>query len=519
MVSALVHGKLRFDEAKRAVPGTPHIISGSSPLPHECGSAMAQQSISDDMLFLSVRDLGQRLRKGQIAPVALTEAYLQRLEKFGDRLGAVVTILRKQALAEARNAEKEIKGGRYRGPLHGIPYGVKDLVATCGTPTTWGAAPYRKQVFDYDGTVVRRLREAGAILVAKLAMVELAGAFGYNNADASFTGPGRNPWNLDYWAGGSSSGPGAAVAAALVPFAIGSETSGSIITPAAYCGVSGLRPTYGRVSRHGAMALSWTCDKLGPLCRSAVDCGLVLHAISGRDWQDPSSSGQRFYYLENYGRPLNELRIGYAPADFHERAAEQARPALQAALDVFRGISPKLSEILLPPMPYADVISTIIQSEAAAIFESLIKSDRLDLMPDEYQKAGLRAALDIPARDYLNAMRVRRLMQENIRLLFRQVDVILSASRAGPASGINEPLDHPGQPPALSAPPGNGSLIQAGNLAGLPAISLPCGFSTGANLPIAVQLVGKPFDELTLITLGREFQRRTDWHLKRPPVA
>src|SRR5205807_5586941 len=194
------------------------------------------------------------------------------LEKIGPKLGAVVTIVRGPALIRARAAEEEIRAGKYRGPLHGIPYGAKDILATKGMPTTWGAEPYRNQVFDYDATVIRKLRDAGAILVAKLAMVELAGGLGYNNADASFTGPGRTPWNTDYWSGGSSAGSGAATAAGLVAFAIGSETSGSIITPAAYSGVSGLRPTYGRVSRHGCMALSWTLDKIGPMCRSAEDC-------------------------------------------------------------------------------------------------------------------------------------------------------------------------------------------------------------------------------------------------------
>src|SRR5215510_5392321 len=200
---------------------------------------MAQDKLADDILYSSVRDLGNRLRTGKLSPVALAEAYLSRLDKLGPKLGAVVTVTRELALQEARAAEKEIKGGKYRGPLHGIPYGVKDLLATRGIPTTWGAEPFRKQVFDYDATVVRKLREAGGVLVAKLAMVELAGGFGYNNADASFTGPGRTPWNTNFWSGGSSSGPGAAVAAGLCAFTIGSETSGSIITPAAYCGISG----------------------------------------------------------------------------------------------------------------------------------------------------------------------------------------------------------------------------------------------------------------------------------------
>src|SRR5918912_3259245 len=245
--------------------------------------------LSDDILFSSITDLSKQIRAKRLSPVELTESYLDRLEKFGPRLGAVATVMRDSALAEARAAEAEIRRGHYRGPLHGIPYGAKDLLATRNAPTTWGAAPYKDQQFDYDATVVRRLREAGAILVAKLAMVELAGGMGYTHANASLTGACRTPWNTDYWSGGSSSGPGAAVAAGLVAFAIGSETSGSILTPCAFCGVSGLRPTYGRVSRHGAMALSWTLDKLGPMCRTAEDCRVVLSAIAGRDPLDPTS--------------------------------------------------------------------------------------------------------------------------------------------------------------------------------------------------------------------------------------
>src|SRR5215831_16078203 len=273
---------------------------------------MAQETLGDDIVFAPIRDLAERLRTRRLSPVALTEAYLDRLQKIGPRLNGVVTLMRDSALREARTADEEIRSGKYRGLLHGIPYGAKDLLATRGVPTTWGAEPFRKQQFDYDATVIRKLRDAGAILVAKLAMVELAGCFGYNNADASFTGPCRNPWNTLFWAGGSSSGSGAAVAAGLVPFAIGSETSGSIITPAAYCGVSGLRTTYGRVSRHGAMALSWTLDKLGPMCRSADDCGLVLAAIAGRDRLDPTTVARPFAHPENRKDPPGgkRFRIG-----------------------------------------------------------------------------------------------------------------------------------------------------------------------------------------------------------------
>src|SRR2546423_8064279 len=252
----------------------------------------------DDLSFASVAELGRRLRAKKISDTELAEHFLDRLERLGTTFGAVVTVTRGRALIEAAAADREIARGRWRGPLHGIPYGVKDLLAAEGYPTSWGAAPYENQLFAADATVVARLKAAGAVLVAKLAMVELAGGMGYNQANASFTGPGRTPWNPDYWSGGSSRGPGAAVAAGLVPFAIGSETSGSIVTPAAYSGVTGLRPTYGLVSRHGAMALAWTMDKLGPLGRTADDCALILSVIAGPDPLDQSTSGRSFVWSQ-----------------------------------------------------------------------------------------------------------------------------------------------------------------------------------------------------------------------------
>ena len=239
-------------------------------------------------LFIPVSELSKSLRAKKLSPVALVETSLERLDTKGRALNAVAT-LSSDALDRAREAEKEINAGRWRGPLHGVPYGAKDLLATKSMPTTWGAQPYRNQQFDYDATVIERLEKAGAILTAKLSMVELAGGMGYNNADAAWNGPGLNAWNKGYWSGGSSSGPGSAVSAGLVAFAIGSETVGSILTPSAFSGVTGLRPTYGLVSRHGAMALCWTLDKLGPMARSAEDCRLVLAAIAGRDPADPTS--------------------------------------------------------------------------------------------------------------------------------------------------------------------------------------------------------------------------------------
>ena len=239
-------------------------------------------------IFMPIRELGELVRQRQASPVEIAEIFLQRLDSIGPRYNAVVTVTRERAMEQARRAESEIAAGDYKGLLHGIPYGAKDLLATSGgIPTTWGAAPFREQVFDYDAAVVRRLEEAGAPLAAKLAMVEIAGGMGYRQPNASFTGPGMTPWGSDAWSGGSSSGSGASVAAGLVPFAIGSETWGSILSPANNCGLSGLRPTYGRVSRQGAMVLSWSLDKLGPLCLTADDCGIVLEAIAGADADDP----------------------------------------------------------------------------------------------------------------------------------------------------------------------------------------------------------------------------------------
>ena len=234
-------------------------------------------------VYTPLRTLSESIRSREASPVELAETFLQRLETHGPALNAVVTLTKGRAMKQAKKAEEEIKKGRARGPLHGVPWGGKDLLATAGTPTTWGAAPFKDQVFDHDAAVVEKLEDAGAVLLAKLAMIELAGGMGYRQPNASFTGPCATPWSPGHWSGGSSSGSGAAVAAGLVPFAIGSETWGSILSPANNCGVSGLRPTYGRVSRHGAMALSWTLDKLGPLCLTADCCGIVLEAIAGHD--------------------------------------------------------------------------------------------------------------------------------------------------------------------------------------------------------------------------------------------
>ena len=471
---------------------------------------MAQnQTVSEETLYLSVRELGNRIRARRLSPIALTEAYLARLEKLGPRLGAVITLMRDSAMKEARAADQDIRGGRYRGPLHGIPYGVKDLLATRGVPTTWGAEPYRKQVFDFDGTVVRKFRAAGAILLAKLAMVELAGGFGYNHADASFTGPGRTPWNTNYWSGGSSAGSGSATAAALVAFSIGSETSGSIITPAAYSGVSGLRPTYGRVSRHGAMALSWTLDKLGPMCRSADDCGLVLAAIAGQDPLDASTVDRTFTYPEPAVK--RKYRVGIIRDATHD-VQPAVRQNFEQSLKVLGKFCQITENVAFPDLPFGPVVSTLINAEAASAFRDLLDSGRASQLRAANDRWGGYAGATILAVDYLQAMRVRTKMKKALDELYAKYDALVAPSRSTVAYPIDVEFE--------KAYPGKGGgppVIPAGNIAGQPAISVLSGFGPN-NLPTGIQFTGKIWSEARLLAIAHAYQQATDWHTRRPKI-
>lgn len=471
--------------------------------------------LNNDIFFATISELHEGLRKREFSAKQLTRAYCDRLEKLGPVYNALSLLLRKSALKKAGEVDGDLKRKRYRGPLQGIPFGVKDLLSVAGKPTTWGALPYAHQIFDYDATVIKKLDHVGAILIGKLAMVELAGGGGYDSPAASMTGPGLNPWDKSRWSGGSSSGPGSAVAAGLVGFALGSETSGSIITPSAFCGVTGLRPTYGYVSRYGAMTLSWTMDKIGPMCRSAEDCGLVLETISGGDSKDAGSAGKRFYYAPQFARKFSDLTIGYAPVDFEEWAQAPARPVFKQAFEVIRGMGFRVKEVALPELPYGPVAGAIIDAEGSAVFEPLIESDRVNQLADKGQIAGLKAGLEIAAKDYLRAMRIRRIMQQESRKMFVDVDILVTPSRFGPAPSAHERFkDSSGK----SQPSSRGlhSLVPAGNLAGLPALSLPCGFVHG--LPLAISLVGRPFYENTLLAAGREYQKQTGWRRRRPPV-
>lgn len=478
--------------------------------------------MTDDILFSDLSELGELLRSRKISSVELTKAYLDRLETLGPKYNALATLTRPLAEQQAKEADDNFKRKRIAGPLQGIPFGVKDLLATKGIPTTWGSEPFKDQVFDYDATVIQKLQKSGAVLAAKLAMVPLAGGGGYRYSNPHLFGTCKNPWNPAHWAGGSSSGPAAGVSAAMVPFAIGSETGGSIVVAAAYSGITAIRPTYGLVSRHGAMALSWTLDKLGPMCHSADDCGIVLSAIAGDDPNDPSSSGRSFSYSKTAGPPMRDLRIGYWPGDFTETAVQNTRPAFAAALDVFRSMGVKMVEIKLPQLPYREVSGVIARGELSTVFGPLIKDEaRFNLMRDERQKAGLKGGLELRATDYLQATRIRRLIQEQIRQHFTKVDVVIcfTERNAAPRIDTETPERPAGAPrPPLPPAPGNTDLMGASNLTGLPGVTVPCGFTTDTRLPVGLHLVGRPFDDLVVIALGREYQKRTDWHRRRPPV-
>jgi aspartyl-tRNA(Asn)/glutamyl-tRNA(Gln) amidotransferase subunit A len=465
-----------------------------------------------DFAFLTVGELGRLLRRKRTSAAELANYFLDRLERLGPRFNAVVTVTRERALAEAVQADREIRQGKWRGPLHGIPYGVKDLLATKDYPTTWGAEPYRQQKFDFDATVIERLGAAGAVLVAKLAMVELAGGMGYSQANASFTGPGKTPWNTNYWSGGSSSGPGAAVAAGLVPFAIGSETSGSILTPAAYCGVTGLRPTYGLVSRHGAMALAWTMDKLGPLGRCAEDCALVLAAIAGKDPKDPSAVDRPHPLIPAPARKEGRWKIGI-PKGADKGIQPEVAVNFRTALKVLDDSIAVTEDVELPDLPYGAVAGMIIAAEGASAFDDLLRDGRLAQLTAPEDRTGGYPALAISAPDYLRALRVRRPLQRALDDFLKQFDALATPTRSTVANPIDKPFRE-GWPGIT----GGANVIGPTNVVGVPGISVPNGFGV-QNLPTGLSFAARAFDEAKLVALGRLYQERTDWHRRQPPLA
>src|SRR5215467_3860196 len=453
----------------------------------------------EDLAFSTVTQLAELVRTKQVSPVELTKMYLGRLKKYGPALLCVVTLTEELALKQAEEAEREIRRGKYRGPLHGIPCGVKDLFATKGIKTTWGAEPYRDQMIDYDSTVVERLNEAGAVLVAKLSMGALAQGARW------FGGVTRNPWDPDndrIGSSGSSAGPASATAGGLVGFSIGTETLGSIVSPSSRCGCTGLRPTYGRVSRYGAMGLSWTMDKIGPICRGVEDCAAALNALYGPDGKDITVGDAPFNW--NPDTNISSLRIGYLktefdppatpPANEQQRAqAEQRRTLYKDALAVLEKAGAKLTPIELPKFS-AGSLRFILSAEAAAAFDDITRDGRVNQLsgqaPFDWPNT-FRTSRFIPAVEYLRAQRARTLLMHEMEKLMSQWDVFVSPA------------------------PGSASLLVT-NLTGHPAVVLPCGFVN--DLPIAIMFTGGVYDEVSPLRVALAFERATKWHTMHPKL-
>jgi aspartyl-tRNA(Asn)/glutamyl-tRNA(Gln) amidotransferase subunit A len=478
--------------------------------------------VGEDVLYLTVRELGDRIRTKQLSPVELTESYLARSEKFDPQLHCYATITRELAMTQARQAESEIAVGEYRGPLHGIPYAAKDLLAVKGYKTTWGARPFRDQTFDFNATVIDKLNAAGAVLIGKSAMIELAGGMGYRFASASLTGAARNPWNSGCWTCGSSSGSGAIASAALAAFAIGTETWGSIICPSAFCGISGLRPTFGRVSRYGAMALAYSLDKIGPLARSADDCALVLAAIAGHDSLDRSSLPENeaaFSYSIAPNRTHagattaalvpSALRIGWV-SNAWEKPAPEIAAAARAAVELLERNGAKLSDVKLPDSPCEAAAGTIVSVEGAAAFRKLIEQGRAIELADPLGRIGGYVNEQFSASDYMRALQIRGIFQKRIDRIFDDFDVIAAPSLPVAATTLETNLE---TDLGFADPLGG-----IGNLCGLPAISVPCGF-TAKNLPIGIQFLARVRNDRALVDVANLFQQHTQWHQQRPPLT
>lgn len=438
----------------------------------------------EDVAFWSIGELGALIKTRQVTSEELTKMYLARLKKYGPKLECVVTLTEDLALEQARRTDREIAAGHYKGPLHGIPYGAKDLIDTKGIRTTWGAAPHTNRVPGEDATVIKRLEEAGAVLVAKTTMGELA------MGETWFGGMTRNPWDPKKGSSGSSAGSAAGTSAGLFAFAIGSETHGSIISPAAICGVTGFRPSYGRISRTGCMSLSWSMDKLGPICRTVEDCALVFNAIYGPDNIDPTVYDVPFNYTPKVD--WRKLRIGYLKNDFDKKP----NPQNEATLKQLRALGANLVPIALPTNYTPSTISFVLSTEGATFFDELTRENKDDQLVQQGKGSWpniFRARRFVPAVEYLRAQRIRTLLIQDMAKLMENIDVYV-------------------------APWDTGDNLLLTNLSGHPSIGLPNGFSSKGN-PIAITFVGKLFGEAELLTVAKAYQDATEFHLKHPDLT
>ena len=490
---ALNFNVMHADPAPAAVPRT-YAMSAGPPVTRPADLEAAA--------FLPVTQLAELVRSRQVTSLELTEMYLSRLKRFDPLLECVAAYTEELAIKQAKRADDEIARGLYRGPLHGVPWGAKDLLAARGYPTQWGAAPYHGQQLDVDATVVQRLEEAGAVLIAKLTLGALA------NGDVWYGGTTKNPWDTSEGSSGSSAGSGAAVAAGLVGFSIGTETMGSIVSPSTRCGVSGLRPTYGRVSRYGAMALSWSMDKIGPMCRSVEDCALVFSAIYGPDGMDMTISPEPFTW--DPALDPQSLRVGYLASAFeaadagetdahHRPAGEELQRVNQvnsaAVLNVMRAEGFELTPIELPDTDMSG-LWLILTAEAAAAFDAITRDGRVETMTRQDDDAWpnvFRAARFIPAVEYINANRVRTQLMRDMARLMSEIDVFISPSYGGNA-------------------------LQITNFSGHPTVVLPNGFSEKRS-PTSISFIGGLYQEAETLAVAKAYQDATDWHRQHPDMA
>jgi Asp-tRNA(Asn)/Glu-tRNA(Gln) amidotransferase A subunit family amidase len=439
----------------------------------------------NELAFYSVRQLAELIRSKKISSVELTKFYLERLKKYDPQLQCVVTLTEDLALRQAAQADAEIAKGKYRGLLHGIPYGAKDLLAKKGYKTTWGSVPYKDQVLDYDAIVVQRLEKAGAVLCAKLTLGELAWG------DVWFGGMTKNPWNLKRGSSGSSAGSASSVSAGLLPFAIGSETLGSIVSPSSECGDTGLRPTFGRVPRTGAMALSWSMDKLGPICRTVEDCAIVFNSIYGKDGKDLTVMDAPFQF-DGTKKDLKGIKIGYLKNDFEGKYPTKTQDSL--TLVMMKKLGAELIPMELPNLPSND-ISFLLTVEGAAAFDDLTRSGKDDLMVRQIKNAwpnAFRAARFVPAVEYIQANRHRSLLIQDFHKKLGKIDVYLS--------------------PAFAS-----KNLTMTNLTGHPCVVLPNGFRSEGR-PTSITFMGKLFGEGKLLQVAKIYQDATNFHLKHPKL-
>jgi aspartyl-tRNA(Asn)/glutamyl-tRNA(Gln) amidotransferase subunit A len=467
---------------------------------------------AEEIHYLPVTELARRIESRKLSPVDLTKAYLDRSEKFGPRLNAYARLTADLAMAQAAAADKEIRRGHYRGPLHGIPYAAKDLLATKGIPTTWGAKPFAEQVFDYDATVIEHLNRAGAVMIGKASMIELAGALNYRFASASLQGAAKNPWNVDCWTCGSSSGSGAIVAAGLAAFAIGTETWGSIVCPSAFCGISGLRPTYGRVSRYGAMAAAPSMDKIGPMARSAEDCARIFAVLAGHDPKDRSTlpvDKAAFTYSPSMELKARELRIGWVTNAWKSLEPAVAKVA-EATEKSLRKFFPSVRHTSLPQGPFDDAANVTMMVECAASFRGMIRSGQVSELADPLAQINGYVNQQYSGADYVLAQRVREILQKKMTDIFDTFDVLATPSLPVTATPIDANLET-----TLGFSDALGGI---GNLCGLPALSVPCGL-TDKHLPVGLQFIARAGDDFAVILAGRTFQSHTDWHHKHPRLT